>query len=149
VLSASSFPLNPKNFAKQWANLQEPPDSGQCARASKQRYQKQIKDKQYNFCLRNVAFIKDGKIIENSSASLHSADCILIMFEWQKNYWKASTVTQWWTSDNLLCPLNNLGIDKDKNSLVQWREQEFASFPGKIQKQYHQRDCRDNRRCVP
>jgi hypothetical protein len=32
-------------------------------------------------CLRTIAFIRDGKTLNHSSASLHLADCILIMFE--------------------------------------------------------------------
>ncbi len=36
-------------------------------------------------CLWNIAFIRDGKTLDHSSASLHLADCILITFEQQKN----------------------------------------------------------------
>jgi hypothetical protein len=32
-------------------------------------------------CLRNIAFIRDGKTLNHSSASLHLADCVLITFE--------------------------------------------------------------------
>jgi hypothetical protein len=45
-------------------------------------------------CLRNIAFIKDGKIINHSSTNLNSADCIAITFKRQKNKRKADTVTQ-------------------------------------------------------
>jgi hypothetical protein len=31
--------------------------------------------------LRNIAFIRDGKTLDHSSASLHLADCVLIMFK--------------------------------------------------------------------
>ncbi len=48
---------------------------------------------------------KDGKILDYSSTSLHSADCVSIAFERQKNDWKANTVTQWRTSDDLLRPV--------------------------------------------
>ena len=56
-------------------------------------------------CIRNIAFIKDGKILKHNSPSLHLGDCVLITFERQKNDRKASTVTQWQTADKLLCPL--------------------------------------------
>jgi hypothetical protein len=56
-------------------------------------------------CLRNIAFIKDGKILDNSSTNLNSADCIAITFEQQKNDRKADTVTQWKTNDVNLRPV--------------------------------------------
>ncbi len=65
---------------------------------SEQRQTKQL-------CLRNIAFIKDGKILNNSSTNLNSADCIAITFEQQKNNRKADTVTQWKTNDVNLCPV--------------------------------------------
>jgi hypothetical protein len=45
AFSASFFPQNPQNFTKQWANSQELPTSGRCARASTQKYLKQSKGK--------------------------------------------------------------------------------------------------------
>ncbi len=54
---------------------------------SEQRQTKQL-------CLRNIAFIKDGKILNHSSTNLNSANCITITFERQKNDKKADTVTQ-------------------------------------------------------
>ncbi len=56
-------------------------------------------------CLRNIAFIKDGKTLDHSSTNLNSADCIAITFEQQKNKRKANTVTQWKTNDVSLCPV--------------------------------------------
>jgi hypothetical protein len=56
-------------------------------------------------CLRNIAFIKNGKILDHSSTNLNSADCIAITFEWQKNKRKADPVTQWKTNDVSLCPV--------------------------------------------
>jgi hypothetical protein len=44
-------------------------------------------------CLRNIAFIKDKKILDHSSTNLNSADCIAITFKRQKNQRKADTVT--------------------------------------------------------
>jgi hypothetical protein len=56
-------------------------------------------------CIRNIAFIKDGEVLKHNSPSLHLVDCVLIMFERQKNDRKADTVTQWRTADELLCPV--------------------------------------------
>ena len=56
-------------------------------------------------CIRNIVFIKDGESIEHKSLSLHLADCVSVTFERQKNDRKADTVTQWRTSDELLCPV--------------------------------------------
>ena len=65
---------------------------------AEQRQTKQLR-------IRNIAFIKDGKILKHNSPSLHLADCVLITFERQKNDRKANTVTQWRTADELLCPV--------------------------------------------
>jgi hypothetical protein len=56
-------------------------------------------------CIRNIAFIKDGESVDHKSLSLHLADSVLVTFERQKNDRKADTVTQWRTSDELLCPV--------------------------------------------
>jgi hypothetical protein len=56
-------------------------------------------------CLRNIAFIKDGEILDHSSAKLNLANCIAITFEQQKNDRKANTVTQWKTNNASLCPV--------------------------------------------
>jgi len=56
-------------------------------------------------CIRNIAFIKDGESIDHKSPSLHLTDCVSVTFERQKNDRKADTVTQWRTSDELLCPI--------------------------------------------
>ncbi len=63
--------------------------------------QKQTKQ----LCIRNIAFIKDGESVDHKSLSLHLADCVSVTFERQKNNRKADTVTQWRTSDELLCPV--------------------------------------------
>jgi hypothetical protein len=54
-------------------------------------------------CIRNIAFIRDGETLAHNSPSLHLADCVSVTFERQKNDRKADTVTQWRTSDELLC----------------------------------------------
>ena len=56
-------------------------------------------------CIRNIAFIKDGKILRHNSPSLHLGDCVSITFERQKNDRKADAVTQWRTADKLLSPI--------------------------------------------
>jgi hypothetical protein len=56
-------------------------------------------------CLRNIAFIKDGKILDHSSTNLNSADCIAITFEQQKIKRKVDTVMQWKTNNVSLCPV--------------------------------------------
>ena len=56
-------------------------------------------------CLRNIAFIKEGNILSHTSPRLNLADCVSITFERQKNDRKEDTVTQWRTSDTILCPV--------------------------------------------
>ena len=56
-------------------------------------------------CIRNIAFIRDGETLDRNSPSLHLADGVLVMFKRQKNDRKANIVTQWQTSDELLCPV--------------------------------------------
>jgi len=56
-------------------------------------------------CIRNIAFIRDVETLAHNSPSLHLADCVSVTFERQKNDRKADAVTQWWTSDELLCPV--------------------------------------------
>jgi len=56
-------------------------------------------------CIRNIAFIRDEETLAHNSPSLYLADCVSVTFERQKNDRKANTVTQWWTSDELLCPV--------------------------------------------
>jgi len=60
-------------------------------------------------CIRNIAFIRDGETLAHNSPSLHLADCVSVTFEQQKNNRKADTVTQWRTSDELLCPVKKFG----------------------------------------
>ena len=85
-------------------------------------------------CIRNIVFIKDGESIDHKSPSLHLADCVSVTFERQKNDRKADTVTQWRTSDELLCPVkiwaslirrisSYKGASKDSPvSLVQYKD---------------------------
>jgi hypothetical protein len=56
-------------------------------------------------CLCNIAFIKNGEILDHSSTKLHLADCVSVTFERQKNDRKSDTVTQWRTKDPILCPV--------------------------------------------
>ena len=56
-------------------------------------------------CLRNIVFIKNGNFLTHTSTMLHLADCISITFERQKNDRKSDTVTQWRTSDPIMCPV--------------------------------------------
>ena len=65
---------------------------------AEQRQMKQL-------CLRNIAFIKNGEILDHSSTKLHLADCVSVTFERQKNDRKSDTVTQWRTKDPILCPV--------------------------------------------
>jgi hypothetical protein len=67
-------------------------------RKAEQRQTKQL-------CVRNIAFIKGGNILEHTSAELHLADCVSITFEQQKNDRKSDTVTQWRTTDPIMCPI--------------------------------------------
>jgi hypothetical protein len=63
------------------------------------KYAKVLKAEQMQtkqLCIRNI---------DHNSPSLHLEDCILVMFEQQKNKRKADTITQWQTSDELLCPV--------------------------------------------
>jgi hypothetical protein len=54
-------------------------------------------------CLRKIAFIKNGKILNHSLTKLHLAECVSVTFERQKNDRKSDTVTQWRTKDPILC----------------------------------------------
>jgi hypothetical protein len=56
-------------------------------------------------CFRNIAFIKNGDILDHSLTKLHLADCISVTFERQKNDRKSDMVTQWRTKDPILCPM--------------------------------------------
>jgi hypothetical protein len=56
-------------------------------------------------CIRNIAFIRDRETLTQNSPFLHLADCVSVTFERHKNDRKADTVTQWRTSDELLCPV--------------------------------------------
>jgi hypothetical protein len=56
-------------------------------------------------CLRNITFIKGGNILDHSSPELSLADCVLITFKRQKNDRKSETVTQWRTTDPVMCPV--------------------------------------------
>jgi hypothetical protein len=65
---------------------------------AEQRQMKQL-------CLRNIAFIKGGNITKHTSPKSHLADCVSITFEQQKNDRKSNTVTQWRTTDPIMCPI--------------------------------------------
>ncbi len=56
-------------------------------------------------CLQNIVFIKRGNILNHTSAELNLADYVAITFERQKNDRKSDTVTQWKTSDPVMCPV--------------------------------------------
>jgi hypothetical protein len=56
-------------------------------------------------CLCNIAFIKNGEILDHSSTKLHLADWVSVTFERQKNDRKSDTVTQWRTKDPILRPM--------------------------------------------
>jgi len=57
-------------------------------------------------CIRNIAFIRDGEtLLDLIISSLHLADAFLVTFKGQKNGRKADTVTQWWSSEELLYPV--------------------------------------------
>ncbi len=56
-------------------------------------------------CLRSITFIKGGNILDHSSPELSSADCVSITFERQKNDRKSDIVTQWRTTDPVMCPV--------------------------------------------
>ncbi len=56
-------------------------------------------------CLQNITFIKGGNILDHLSPELSSADCVSITFERQKNDRKSDTVTQWRTTDPVMCPV--------------------------------------------
>ena len=82
---------------------------------AEQRQMKQL-------CIRNIAFVRDGETLDQNSPSLHLVDCVLFKFERQKNDRKADTVTQWLSSDELLCPFKTRRIlsykGANKNSPV-------------------------------
>ena len=64
------------------------------------------KDKRTSLlCLRNFRFFKDNKEITNNPSITHTADCVSITFELQKNQEKHETVTQDRNEDSLLCPV--------------------------------------------
>ncbi len=85
-------------------------------------------------CLRNVAFIKDGNILDHSLNSLFLADCGLKMFA-QKNYdQKANALTQWQTSDALLCPIKIWASITKRSLSYKGTNKILPVFPGKTQK---------------
>jgi hypothetical protein len=53
----------------------------------------------------NIAFYKNNERITNSSEHLATADRVALTFETQKNGQKFNTITQWKTSDPILCPV--------------------------------------------
>ncbi len=109
---------------------------------AEQRQTKQLR-------IRNIAFIKDGKILKHNSPSLHLADCVLITFERQKNDRKANTLTQWRTADELLCPVKIWASLVRRMLSYKGTNKKFSSLPCKRQQQNHQCNRGDDCRFVP
>jgi len=55
--------------------------------------------------LRNVAFLRRGRIIPHSSPELEYADCVMITFEFQKKDERNDTVTMHATGHKFMCPV--------------------------------------------
>ena len=55
--------------------------------------------------LKNISFKKDGRLLNQDSQHISSADLILITFEFQKKNKRNKTVHMFKTNDNLLCPV--------------------------------------------
>jgi hypothetical protein len=55
--------------------------------------------------LRNIRFLKRGKVVKHDDKIVHLADCVSITFEMQKKDEKDDTVTQHRSDDELLCPV--------------------------------------------
>ena len=70
------------------------------------KVQKPEDKKTKQLTLGNIAFYKNNeRILPNSSEHLDTADRVAITFETQKNGRKFNTITQWKTSDPILCPV--------------------------------------------
>jgi hypothetical protein len=65
--------------------------------------QKDKKTKQLT--LKNVAFYRDGNLIKHDSPTLSNSTSVSMTFESQKNNRKFDTITQWRTTDDILCPV--------------------------------------------
>jgi hypothetical protein len=55
--------------------------------------------------LKNIKFIKDGKVIEHDNFQLECADCVAFTFEMQKKEEKNDTVHHKRTGDLVMCPV--------------------------------------------
>jgi len=55
--------------------------------------------------LKNIKFIKDGKVIEHDNFQLECADCVAFTFEMQKKEEKNDTVHHKKTGDLVMCPV--------------------------------------------
>ena len=55
--------------------------------------------------LRNIRFIKDGKVMDHDDACLERAECVAITFEMQKNDERNETVHHKPTGDPIMCPV--------------------------------------------
>jgi hypothetical protein len=55
--------------------------------------------------LRNIRFVKNGKVLQHKSPLLHLADCVSITFEMQKKDEKSDTVHHKATKDVNMCPV--------------------------------------------
>jgi hypothetical protein len=56
--------------------------------------------------LRNIRFIRDGKVINHNDPQLECADCVAITFEMQKKEEKNDTVHHKRTGDHTMCPVS-------------------------------------------
>ncbi len=66
---------------------------------------KQQEKKTKQLTLGNITFYQDSNLIHHSCPSLHTATSVSITFISQKNSRKYDTITQWRTTDNVLCPV--------------------------------------------
>ena len=55
--------------------------------------------------LRNVTFRKNGRVMKHTNPWIEFADCVSILFEFQKNDKRDDTVTQMASGDVILCPV--------------------------------------------
>ncbi len=86
------------------------------------KVQKPDDKKTKQLTLGNIAFYKNNERIPDSSEHLDTADRVAITFETQKNGRKFNTITQWKTSDPILCPV------------IQWATivTRITSYPGSL-----------------
>ena len=68
----------------------------------------QVDKKTKQLTLQNIAFYKDGNLIDHSSPTLHHSTSVTVTFESQKNSRKFDSITQWRTTHETLCPVRQL-----------------------------------------